>query len=255
MSHDVDIHHARAYFPRGLAQPAGGFRFAMDALLLAAFAVRRPLPAGCTMLDLGCGCGVVALACLLATPDLTATGVDVLPDQVASAKENAAMLGLADRFSARVVDLAVVTERHSLGVGSHALVVANMPYRASGTGRPCRDAARQKALFAEPLTMPAFLAAAKQALTPGGGAALVYPWDTRDILLRALEQNGFFPQELLAVNTGNTKHSRCLIRAVHTSEASGAALRVLPPLDLHRKQDGRFTEDALDFCPWLSRES
>ena len=246
------VSDARTYFPRGLRQPEGGFRFAVDALLLAAFALRRPVPAGGAMLDLGCGCGVVALACLLASPGLTAMGVDILPEQVAAARENAAMLGLVDRFAVKEMDIAVPAERQALGVGGYALLTANMPYREPGSGRLPRDAARQKALFATPSTMPSFLAGARQALAPGGEYVLVYPWDTREILLRSLEEGGFSPVEVLAVRTGSAAHSRCLVRAVHRAASPKTLLCNLPPLDLHQEPGGRFSEEAIAFCPWLA---
>ena len=246
------VRRARAYFPHGLRQPEGGFRFAVDALLLAAFAVRRARPATGALLDLGCGCGVVGLACLLAEPGLTAKGVDILPEQILAARDNGVMLGLADRFTAEEADLSRETDRHRLGSGGYALVTANMPYRASGAGRLPRNAARQRALFAEEATMPSFFVTAGQTLEPGGEFVLVYPWETRDHLLRSLEDNGFSPLELLEVRTGNEPHSRCLVRAVRAGVFPATALRLPPPLDLHERAGGCFSEAAITFCPWLA---
>ena len=246
------VRRARTYFPRGLRQPKGGFRFAVDALLLAAFAVRCSRPATGALLDLGCGCGVVGLACLLAEPGLTAKGVDILPEQVLAAQDNAARLGLADRFTAEEADLSCETDRHHLGRGYYALVTANMPYRASGSGRLPRNAARQKALFAEEATIPSFLVTARQTLAPGGECVLVYPWETRELMLRSLEDNDFSPLELLEIRTGNAAHSRCLVRAGRAVDVPATALRIPPPLDLHDREGGYFSEEAITFCPWLA---
>jgi 16S rRNA (guanine1207-N2)-methyltransferase len=57
-------------------------------------------PAGGRILDLGCGYGVIGLAIATAVPDATVTGVDVNERAVLLANENAAALGLADRFTA-----------------------------------------------------------------------------------------------------------------------------------------------------------
>jgi len=57
-------------------------------------------PAGGRILDLGCGYGVIGLAIAAAAPDATVTGVDVNERAVLLANENAAALGLADRFTA-----------------------------------------------------------------------------------------------------------------------------------------------------------
>ncbi len=58
------------------------------------------LPAGGRLLDLGCGYGVIGLACALAAPAATVTGVDVNQRAVLLANENAAPLGIADRYAA-----------------------------------------------------------------------------------------------------------------------------------------------------------
>ncbi|MCC8194538.1 MAG: methyltransferase [Deltaproteobacteria bacterium] len=246
---------ARARFPRGLVQPAGGFRFSADALLLASYAARSGPSGNSSLLDLGCGCGVVGLACLLALPGMTATGVDCLPEQVAAARENAVLLGLADRFAATEKDLDSAAERQTLASGGYALVVANMPYRAPGSGRLPREPARRTALFAKPSTMAAFLAAAKRALAPEGSLALVYPWETRDALLLCLERHGLAPVELLPVMTGRDAGSRILVRAAHAETAPAGNVPCSAPLLLYAKEGQGFTREALAFCPWLSRRA
>ena len=57
-------------------------------------------PAGGRVLDLGCGYGVIGLAIAAAVPGATVTGVDVNERAVLLANENAAALGVADRFEA-----------------------------------------------------------------------------------------------------------------------------------------------------------
>jgi 16S rRNA (guanine1207-N2)-methyltransferase len=57
-------------------------------------------PAGGRVLDLGCGYGVIGLAIAAAVPGATVTGVDVNERAVLLANENAAALGLADRYTA-----------------------------------------------------------------------------------------------------------------------------------------------------------
>lgn len=58
-------------------------------------------PTGGRILDLGCGYGVIGLACAVAAPSATVTAVDVNQRAVLLANENAETLGVADRFTAR----------------------------------------------------------------------------------------------------------------------------------------------------------
>ena len=58
------------------------------------------------ILDLGCGYGVIGLAMAVASPDVVVTAVDVNERAVLLANDNAAALGVADRFTAYVADRA-----------------------------------------------------------------------------------------------------------------------------------------------------
>ncbi|MCZ4499013.1 MAG: transporter [Marmoricola sp.] len=55
-----------------------------------------------SVLDLGCGYGVIGLAIAIAVPGCVVTAVDVNERAVLLANENAAELGVADRFTAAV---------------------------------------------------------------------------------------------------------------------------------------------------------
>lgn len=238
-----------AFFPGGLIQPPGSFRFSLDALLLASFAARR-LPGAArpsALLDLGCGCGVVGLACLLLREDFTARGADREAELVAAARDNAALLGLERRFTAVSADLADAESRAALAAEKADIVTANMPYRREGEGRLPRSPLRRRALFAEPGTVPAFMLAAAAALKPGGRFDLVYPWGERERLFAALSGHGFFPECLLPVSTGGAEPALCLVSA----RREPAALCVEETLLLRPEGGGPYTREARAFCPWL----
>ncbi len=59
-----------------------------------------PSPSVRSVLDLGCGYGVIGLALALSLPQARVTAVDVNERALLLARDNAAALGVADRFSA-----------------------------------------------------------------------------------------------------------------------------------------------------------
>ncbi len=76
------------------------------------------------VLDVGTGSGVIPLTLAAAWPDAHVEAVDLFPEALALARENAARLGLAERVTFLESDLlANVT-------GTFDLIVANLPYIA-----------------------------------------------------------------------------------------------------------------------------
>lgn len=244
-------HHdtARDAFPAGLVQPDGSFRFSQDALLLSSYALRcfpeRGRPAH--IVDLGCGCGVIGFACLLACETATAEGLDREAELIAAARENARLLGMTDRFSARVCDVADDAARARLERGRADIVLANMPYHAEGSGRPPRSPLRRRAFFAEPAVFSGFMLAAYEMMKPDGVFALIRPWLGRETLLAGLERHGLFPERLLPVCTSGKENTLCLVSCRKTP----AAMRVLPALSLRGEKGGDYSPEARAFCPWL----
>ncbi len=162
----------RQYFPCGLVQPVGAYRFSEDALSLARAALEAlPCAADRTVrvAELGTGCGVVGLALLLwGKESLIGLGVEREPELVAAARENAVRLGLEYRFDVFEGDIATLDLGGRLHSGSHDLVVANPPWRRAGTCRVSPSPLRRAALIGDDTTFSVFANAAKSLLRAGG---------------------------------------------------------------------------------------
>lgn len=259
---------ARAHFPRGLVQPADSFRFAADALLLACFMETH---AEARLLDLGTGCGVVALALLCRHENCTAFGIEVQPQLVAAARANAERLGLRERFTVLCRNLGDPslfgrnTDERSAPARTHAetispetfdFVFANPPYHSPERGRVSPKASRRTALFENPDTLHAFCRAAWLALAPDGRFAILFPARRCGELLDTLRTTGLRPVRILPLQTLAHK-APGLVLVESRKSFPGDAFPPpahLAPLILHRGagKNTRLTPEALAFCPFLA---
>jgi len=82
-------------------------------------------PAPQRIVDVGTGSGVIALTLAAGWPESTVEAVDLSPDALALARENAAALGLSERVKFHAADLLAPVE------GPVDLIVANLPYVAT----------------------------------------------------------------------------------------------------------------------------
>jgi tRNA1Val (adenine37-N6)-methyltransferase len=113
-----------------LYQPRRGYRFSVEAVLLARFAAARR---AARVLELGAGCGVVALIYAALTRPREVVTIEIQPMLAGLIARNAALNNLG-MVRAVCADL---RSRRALGAaaGGFDLVLANPPFRARASGR------------------------------------------------------------------------------------------------------------------------
>ena len=87
------------------AQPASGFRAGHDTVLLAAAV---PAKSDSVVLELGAGAGIASLCLAARLPGVRITGIEIDPELVRLANENAARNAVADRVSFVIGDAAAL---------------------------------------------------------------------------------------------------------------------------------------------------
>ncbi|WP_045221157.1 tRNA1(Val) (adenine(37)-N6)-methyltransferase [Desulfonatronum thioautotrophicum] len=256
--------HRRA-FPRGLLQPKHGFRFSIDALLLACFAAYRTHR---NVIDLGTGCGVVGLGLLLldsgrrfARKPFKVIGIDNNLEMVALAQANAERLDFAKRFTAIHGNVRDIDKIREFQPGEYDAALCNPPYRLAGQGRLPNDPAKQSAMFEIAGQVEDFLQAAKQVLATKGRMYMVHLPEHLPRLLQHLEAARLAPKRLRLVHPHRDKPASLLL--LEAVKGGKPGLSVAPPLIVYHRvcttsagqTIHQTTDEALAFCPFLDCNS
>lgn len=215
-----------------LIQPEKGYRFSVDALLLAEFARIRQ---GERVLDLGTGCGVIALLIARRHPTAVVTAIELQPELAALARENVHRNGLEDRVE--IIEGDLNKSRSFLKAGHYGAVVSNPPYRSPASGRLCVEPTEARARHEILTDLDRVLETGRHALRPGGRIFLVYSADRSVRLLSGMRRLRLEPKRLRFVHARpNCRASLVLVEGV---KDAGEELHVLPPLILHPQCDTR----------------
>lgn len=180
----------------GVSMEDGPFRLGTDSVACAWFA---DFPSGSKICDLGCGSGAISLMLLATDPTLQLTGIELMPQAAALAKENAANSGLS--FSVMQADLRQI--RQVLPAGSMDGVISNPPYFPVGSGLTAKGVLAQ-ARSEETCTLPQLAAAAAWLLKTGGRFVLVHRPERLVDLCCFLRENRLEPKRVRFV-----RHKAC----------------------------------------------
>lgn len=183
----------REYFSGGITMAItdGCFRLSTDSMVLADFC---RLPRGAAVCDLGCGCGALGLLLLRDHPDARVTGIEILPDAAAQARENVDANHLSERFSVITGDLR--EHRALLPANAFDVVVSNPPYFPAASGAISPDDARAIARSEVCCTLDDLCACAAHALRFGGDFFLVHKPERLTDLLCTLRAHRLEPKRI-----------------------------------------------------------
>ena len=216
-------------------QEAKGYRFSLDAVLLAGLTGVR---ANDRVIELGTGSGVIPLVLAYrGTTRKRITALEIQPALAALARHNVEENGFLEQIEIVEMDLREAASRFS--PGSFDLVLSNPPYRRPGTGKI--NPQSQKAIARHELaaSIEDIFFAAAHLLPQGGRLALIYPASRAGNLLHAAEANRFSPKRLTVIysRTGETA------RLVHLEcrKAGGEELRIEPPFYIYG-ENGRYSD-------------
>lgn len=219
-------------------QPARGYRFNVDSVLLSGFSWVRE---GEDVLDLGTGTGILLLLLGHRHHPGRLAGVEIDPEMAEVAERNLQENGWADRYSVVPGDF---RRTAAPGGSAYPLVVCNPPYHPVRSGRagphPSRALARQQ----ETATPSEVVSAARRALAPFGRFCFCCPFADLPAWTTALRGGGLHPRLVRPVrHAPGSPPYLALVQAV----AEPSLCLTLPDLVVHLP-DGTYGPEA---AGWL----
>lgn len=237
---------ARSHFPCGLIQPEGSYRFGLDALLLAAFALKLIKPSW-LIGELGSGCGAASLALSLRNPDLFYIGFEREPELVQASRKNTHLLGMTNQVSFIQTNLPLTCPYFN---NRFNLVIANPPWRKGG--HPPTSTLRKRALMCEEDTLSIFCESACRLLQNKGYFCILLLPELLNELFMAFKDLSLGLRKILPITSFANKPAARAICLLQKNAASSP--QILPPLILRKHtlaNQSEWTKESFIFCPWL----
>ncbi|MGD8542080.1 MAG: tRNA1(Val) (adenine(37)-N6)-methyltransferase [Desulfobacteraceae bacterium] len=217
-------------------QPRDGYRFSIDAVLLASLALPRP---GDRVLDLGTGCGIVPLILVFRFAGLRVTGLELQPGLAELARQNVVLNGMSAAIEIREGDLRQL--RPGKELAPFDLVVSNPPYRKARAGRVSSGAQRALARHEIAATLADVLGCAERMLQKGGRFVMVYAAERLTDICCEMRRAELEPKRLQVIHSRPGEGAKLLL--VEGLKGARPGLAIDPPLFIYDAAGGH--SDAL----------
>lgn len=174
-----------------LSQPARGYRYGIDSMLLARFAKFTERETVC---DLGAGVGILGLLALSRFQAKQVVAVEVQEDLARRALDNAKILKVAERYEVLHADWR--DAKRLLKARRFHAVISNPPYRKANSGLLNPNQSKAIAKHEIMGNMSDLVAAAAHLLKPTGRFLVMYPPLRLEELIAELQAKKFKIQRM-----------------------------------------------------------
>lgn len=211
-----------------LIQAREGYRFSLDAVLLAHFAELKGVAKA---VDLGTGNGIIPLLLAHRSPTLAVTGIEIQAGMVERARRSVEYNDLQQRIEIIQDDIRKVEQIFSRGWAE--LVLSNPPFWRKGEGllnnRPEEAIARHEI----ELELPELLAAAAYLLASRGKLVLIQRADRMLEIMDQLTNYKLIPRRLRLVHPFADRDANLLL--LEAEKNGKGKLQILSPLIIYEK--------------------
>ena len=181
-------------------------RVGTDAVLLGAWAEVQQLQAlaQASVLDIGCGCGVISLMVAQRCPHAQVLGVDIDAPSIEEATQNALQSPFAHRVRFRLADIRDMAAEPACG--RFDLILCNPPYYTEDTLPP--EQRRSRARNALHLSFESLVDSVCRIMSEHGTFALIIPMQERDIFVSEALAKGLHISRECRVQTVQRKQPK-----------------------------------------------
>jgi len=216
-------------------QPHKGYRYSIDAVILAGHV--RPRPAD-RVLDLGTGCGIIPLIIGFRHSSAKLYGVEIQQNLADIARTNVGENRLNERV--KILRLDMRTLKPEDFSGPMDLVVSNPPFHRISSGRINPDSQRAIAMHEIKVTLEDVLMAAERMLRTAGKFACIYGSDRLVDLFTRMRACRIEPKFVRFIHSKTGTDARLVL--VEGVKRGKGGLIVGPPLFIYRSS-GHFTDE------------
>jgi tRNA1Val (adenine37-N6)-methyltransferase len=216
-------------------QKEKGYRFSIDAILLAHFVDLAGHDSAC---DLGTGSAVIPIILSKRHYRVKIAGVEIQNELADMAMRNVRLNDL--EHSVRIHKGSIKKISDLFDQESFSCVFFNPPYRKMNSGRINPD--REKAVARHEIegTIADFLFAARYLLSEGGSVHVIYPATRAVELIFGMRKMTLEPKRIRMVHSSNGSRAQFIL--VEGIKGGGEELLIMPPLYIYN-DDGTYSEE------------
>jgi tRNA1Val (adenine37-N6)-methyltransferase len=217
-------------------QEAAGYRFSIDAVLLAHHVRPR---AGEKLLDLGTGCGIIPLILAYRNPEITAIGIEIQHELADLAISNVNANHMRNRIT--VLHLDMRNLKPAMIDGPADVVVCNPPYRSPNSGRLNPDAQRAIARHELKVSLIDVLETAHRVLRTSGRFLTIYPAQRIAELLFQMHLAGIEPKFMRTIHSRLEEKAKLIL--VGGTKGAQTGMTIGPSLIIYA-EEGRYSKEV-----------
>lgn len=217
-------------------QNQSGYRFSIDAVMLAWHAEPRP---GDTILDLGTGCGIIPMILSYRNPKIKIYGIEVQAELADIASLNVSENRMEDQIAILCMDMK--TLKHELFSGPVDLVISNPPFRRANSGRINPDPQRAIARHEIKVTLDNVIETARRMLRTAGRFVMIYSAERLTDILTKMRSAAIEPKSIRMIHSTQNTDAKLIL--VEGKKGGRAGVKISPPLMIYR-QNGSYSDEV-----------